>query len=220
MRQILIAAATLALLAGCSNGEKTARYLIDPPATAERLPNRLGTTELKDVSLPEYASAGEISWQTSDGAVRSNTRELWADNPQRAFTQALARTISDQSGATVIAEPWPLAEPPRRTLEVRVEKALAQADGNYRLSGRYFVADSGAGGANQARSFDISVPLGLPGDKATPAAIARAQSLAISQLARQIAVLGGPGHAVRTSAQVVPRMDDLFSQPLPPLEGS
>lgn len=220
MRQILIASAALALLAGCSGGEKTARYLIDPPVTGERLANRLGTTELKDVSLPEYASAGEVSWQTADGAVRSNTKQLWADDPQRAFTLTLARSISDISGATVIAEPWPLAEPPRRTLEVRVEKALAQADGSYRLSGRYFVGDSGAGGANQARSFDIVVPLGQPGDKASPAAIARGQSLAIAQLARQIAVLGGPGTSLRTTAAPMPRLDDIFSQPLPPLEGS
>lgn len=216
MRHFLIASAIVATLAGCSNGEKTARYLIDPPATGERLPNRLGTTELKDVSLPEYASGGEVSWQTPDGAVRSNTKELWADDPQRAFTQTLARAISDSSGATVIPEPWPLAEPPRRTLEVRVEKALAQADGTYRLSGRYFVGDSGTGGANQARSFDIAIPMGTT--EAAPAVIARAQSQAIAQLARQIAVLGGPGNSVRTSTSA-PRMDDIFSQPLPPLDG-
>ncbi|MFT4011911.1 MAG: PqiC family protein [Paracoccus sp. (in: a-proteobacteria)] len=216
MRQILISTVLLALLAGCSNGEKTARYLIDPPVSGERLPNRLGTAELKDVSLPDYASAGEVSWQSPDGAVRSNTKELWADNPQRAFTLTLARTISDMSGATVIAEPWPLSEPPRRTLEVRVEKALAQANGSYRLSGRYFVGDGGTGGTNQARSFDISIPI----QDTAPAEVARAQSLAIAQLARQIAVLGGPGSAIRTTAPAVPRMDDLFSQPLPPLEGS
>lgn len=137
MRHILIAAAIATLMAGCSNGEKTARFLIDPPMTGERLPNRLGTTELKEVSLPDYASGDEVSWQSADGAVRSNTKQLWADNPERAFTLTLARTISDLSGATVIAEPWPLAEPARRTLEVRVEKALAQADGRYRLTGRY-----------------------------------------------------------------------------------
>ncbi|AVI58314.1 hypothetical protein A6J80_10320 [Paracoccus yeei] len=217
MRHILIAAAIATLMAGCSNGEKTARFLIDPPMTGERLPNRLGTTELKEVSLPDYASGDEVSWQSADGAVRSNTKQLWADNPERAFTLTLARSISDLSGATVIAEPWPLAEPARRTLEVRVEKALAQADGRYRLTGRYYVADAGAGGANQARGFDIAVPLG---GEATPAAVARAQSLAIAQLARQIAVLGGPGNAIRTSAPATPRFDDIFSQPLPPLEGS
>lgn len=216
MRLILASAACLALLGACSNGEKTQRFLIDPPAGGLRVPDRLGTAELKDVSLPEYASGDEVSFQTADGAVRSNTKQLWADTPQRAFTQALARTISDISGATVIAEPWPLSEPPRRRLEVRVEKALAQADGVYRLSGRYFVADDGAGGANQARSFDISVPLGAEG----PGAIARAQSQAISQLAAQIATLGGPGRAIRTSSAPVPRIDDIFSQPLPPLEDS
>lgn len=217
MRQLLIATAMLAALASCSNGEKTARYLIDPPVPAERLPNRLGTAELKDVSLPEYASGDEVSWQSTDGAVRSNTKQLWADDPQRAVTLTLARTISDISGATVIAEPWPLAEPPRRTIEVRVEKALAQASGGYRLSGRYFVSDAGAGGANQARSFDITIPLA---EKPGAAAIARAQSQAIAQLARQIATLGGPGSAIRTKAAPVPRLDDIFSQPLPPLEGS
>ncbi|MTH78109.1 PqiC family protein [Paracoccus aestuariivivens] len=220
MRQLMIASIFLAALAGCSNGEKTARFLIDPPTTGERLPNRLGTTELKDVSLPDYASAGEVSWQSTDGAVRSNTKQLWADNPQRAFTQTLARAISDLSGATVIAEPWPLAEPPRRTLEVRVEKALAQADGTYRLTGRYFVGDSGAGGANQARSFDIVVPMGTEAGKATPATVARTQSLAIAQLARQIAVLGGPGNSIRTSSPPPSSMDDIFSQPLPPIGDS
>ncbi|MBP6677635.1 MAG: membrane integrity-associated transporter subunit PqiC [Paracoccus sp.] len=217
MRLILVSMTALTLLGACSNGEKTARYLIDPPLSGERVPDRLGTAELKDVSLPEYASGDEVSWQSDDGAVRSNTKQVWADSPQRAFTQTLARTISDLSGATVIAEPWPLAEPPRRKIEVRVEKALAQADGVYRLSGRYFVADDAAGGANQARSFDISVPLAAD---AGPEAIARAQSQAIAQLARQIAVLGGPGRSVRTSAAPQPRMDDIFSQPLPPLEDS
>ena len=95
MRLILVSVAVLTLLGACSNGEKTARYLIDPPLSGERVPDRLGTAELKDVSLPEYAAGGEVSWQTEDGAVRSNTKELWADNPQRAFTQTLARTISD-----------------------------------------------------------------------------------------------------------------------------
>lgn len=212
MRHTLIALSCLAALAACSNPLKTGRYLIDPPATSERVPDLLGTAELKDVSLPEYASGDEIAWQTGDGAVRMDPKRLWADTPQRAFTNSLARAISDISGATVIAEPWPLSEPPRRRLEVRVEKALAQAGGLYRLSGRYFVADERSGGSNQARSFDISVP--LPSDDA--GAIARAQSQAIAQLARQIAVLGGPGRSIRTTA---PRVDSIFSEPLPSFEG-
>lgn len=212
MRHALLALACLAALGACSNPMKTGRYLIDPPATGERLPNRLGTAELRDVSLPEYASGDEIAWQTKDGAVRMNNKDLWADQPKRAFTLTLARTISDISGATVIAEPWPLAEPPRRKLEVRVEKALAQDNGVYRLQGRYYVSDQQSGGANHARSFDISVP--LASDK--PGDVARAQSAAIGQLARQIAVLGGPGRAIQTTT---PSGESIFGGALPGFEG-
>ncbi|MDB2551566.1 MAG: PqiC family protein [Paracoccus sp. (in: a-proteobacteria)] len=196
----LIAALGLLALAACSNPEKTARYLIDPPATGDMVANRLGTAELKDVSLPEYASGQEVSWQTPDGAVRSTPDDLWADSPQRAFTLSLARAISDVSGATVIGEPWPLAQPPQRVLEVRVEKALAQANNIYRLSGRYFVSDEGSGGSNQARSFDISVP--MAGEQ--PAAVAAAVSQAIALLARQIATLSGPGRSIATRTQADP----------------
>jgi hypothetical protein len=58
------------------------------------------------------------------------------------------------------------------------------------------------------------------GGAASPATVARAQSLAIAQLARQIAVLGGPGNSLRTSSAPPSNIDDIFSQPLPPLEGS
>lgn len=194
-------------LAGCSSAEKTARYLIDPPAMAGQVENRLGTAELKDVSLPEYASGQEVAFQTEDGAVRSNPRTLWADNPQRAFTLSLARAISDVSGATVIGEPWPLAEPPRRMLEVRVEKALAQANGTYRLSGRYFVSDDGSGAANHVRGFDISVPMTSTGAGASAVAL----SQAIAVLAQQIATLSGPGRTIATTAPADPfALDPLF----------
>lgn len=194
-------------LSACSDPEKTARFIIDPPATGEQVPNRLGSAELKDVSLPEYASGQEVAFQTEDGAVRSSPDNLWADNPQRAFTLSLARAISDASGATVIGEPWPLAEPPQRVLEVRVERALAQANGVYRLSGRYFVADEGSGAANHARSFDIAVPLGGTG----PGASAAAASSAIAILARQIATLSGPGRTIATTAPADPfALDPLF----------
>lgn len=187
-------------LAACSNPEKTGRFLIDPPMSGGQVANNLGTAELKDVSLPQYASDQEVMWQTADGAVRSNPDNLWADSPQRAFTQSLATAISNVSGATVIGEPWPLAEPPQRTLEVRVDKALAQANGVYRLTGRYFVANKGSGAANHARSFDISVPL----TSNEPSAIATALSQAIEQLARQIATLSGPGRTIATQVQEDP----------------
>lgn len=209
----ILSLALLVALAGCSDPMKTARHLIEAPPVARELPNRIGSAELLDVSLPDYAAAGEVAWQSADGAVRAGGRELWADDPRRAVGLTLARAISDVSGATVIAEPWPLAEPPRHRLDIRVERALAGADGVYRLSGRYFLSDERLSGSNLARSFDIRVPLAGEG----PGAVAQAQAHALGQLARQMAALSGPGTAIATSAPAAPPLIDPFD--LPPLAG-
>lgn len=199
----------LAVLAGCSNPMKTGRYLIEAPPVAAELPNRIGSAELLEVSLPEYAAAGEVAWQTPDHAVRVSGRQLWADDPRRSFTLTLARAVSDISGATVIAEPWPLAEPPRHKLDIRVERALAGADGIYRLSGRYFLSDARVSGANLSRGFNIQIPLEGQG----PEWVAKAQAEALGQLARQIAQLSGPGSRIATTAS-----DPVFTAfDLPPL---
>ena len=181
----------LALIA-CSNPEATGRYLIDTPSLTKTLPNRLGSVELREVGLPDYAAGQEVAWQTEDGAVRSTPDQVWADAQPRAVTLELARQISGVSGATVIAEPWPLAEPPSRRLEVRVEQSLARADGTFRLSGQYFVTpELGARGADVVRRFDITVPVGeaSEADRQDPAQIATAQATALQSLAKQIAQL-------------------------------
>lgn len=175
----------LLALAACSDPEATGRFLIAGPPVERSLPNRLGRAELREVDLPSYASSQEIGWQTPDGAVRSNPRNVWADDPARAVTQTLARQISLASGATVIPDPWPLADGPDRRIEVRVDEMLARADGRFVLSGSYYVSPVAAAGGDTVRLFALAVQ--IPGEG--PAAIAAAQSSALQQLALQIAAL-------------------------------
>ncbi|MBA4491030.1 membrane integrity-associated transporter subunit PqiC [Paracoccus sp. S1E-3] len=191
---LCLALTTTALgLAACGNGTRTARYIVDPPSSPQITSDQLGATELKTVSLPDYAAADPIPWQDPDGSVRANNKKVWADKPERAFTETLARTISEMSGASVISEPWPLANPPQHKLDVRVEKALASSDGYYRLKGRYFLSAEGSGaGSHHTRYFDIAVPV----DPKNPASVAQAAAQAISQLAQQIASLGGGGTTI------------------------
>lgn len=172
-------------LGACSDGSSTARYALNPPAAVKQVENRLGTAELREVSLPQYASGQEIAYQTEDGALRSSSKEIWADDPPRAVTLALAREISALSGATVIAEPWPLSDLPQRRIEVRVEQFLAGADGVVRLSGAYYVTPAMGTGRDLVRRFDLSAAIAGEG----PGAIAAAQSQAVAALARQIAEL-------------------------------
>lgn len=211
-RLILLSALTTATLglAACGNGTGTARYILDPPDSAQMTGDQLGATELKEVSLPDYAAADEIAWQGTDGAVRSSTKILWADQPERAFTVTLARAISEVSGASVVPEPWPFPSPPQHRLDVRVEQALAANDGYFHLKGRYFVAAEGGGaGSHHTRVFDIAVPV----ETNNPDSVAQAASLAVTMLAEQIAQLGGPG---TTIVATMPGGGDPYAN-LPPL---
>lgn len=173
-------------LAACSDPEKIARYPIDPPTAQKAVANRLGRAELREVSMPQYATAQEIPYQTPDGALRSNPDNLWADDPSRAVTLSLARQISSISGATVISEPWPLADPPARRIEVRIEQMLPGSDGQLHVSGVYFVTPAGMeAGRDIVRRFDFTVPIA----DQEPGTIAKAQSAAVTVLARRIAQL-------------------------------
>ncbi len=169
-------------LAGCG---ATTQYLIDPPPTTTRLPDRLGRIVVRDVDLPQYASAAEITTQGADGALHAERKQLWAQNPGHAITLALADQIQATSGATAVAEPWPLSSGPDRKLEVRIERLLAGPDGQFRLTGQYFIAPVAGAGRDIARRFAISVPITQTG----PAGVAEAQSRAIQALAIQIAQL-------------------------------
>jgi uncharacterized lipoprotein YmbA len=172
-------------LAGCTGSPEVARHLIEPPAPAERLRDRLGQVELREVGLPEYASGQEVSVQSADGTLYSGPGNIWADDPARGITATLASQLVALTGATVIAEPWPLQDQPQRRLEVRMERIVAQNDGTFRMSGQYFLVPVTATGRDIVRSFDISVPMASQEFSAIAAANARA----IDLLARRIAAL-------------------------------
>ena len=99
------------------------------------------------------------------------------------MTQGLADALSSLTRAQVAAEPWPLSDLPDARLEVRFSRALAQADGSYRMTGQYFVASLSGQRREIARRFDVAVPYAT----GSASAIAAAQGQAIQQLARIIA---------------------------------
>ncbi len=175
----------LAALAACSDPTKTARFALDPAPVSRQYPNRIRSAELREVSLPQYASDQEVPFQTADGAVRSSPDNIWADDPRRAVTLTLAQQISGLSGARVIAEPWPLTDMPQRRIEVRVEQFIATAQNTVRLAGNYYVTPQAGTGEDVTRRFDLSVPVTAEG----PGAIAAAQGQAVTQLAARIAQL-------------------------------
>ena len=181
MTRFFLLAASAALLTAC--GGQALRYDLPPTQAAERIPVSVGSVEVRDVSLPLYARQEVIFFEGPDGALESDDNLLWADDPQRSFTEGLAFSLAAQTRARVAAEPWPFFERPDVRLDVRVSRALPGRDGIYRLEGQYFVAATEGARRDVARRFEFSAPY----DGQDVASIAAAKSRLIDDLAARIA---------------------------------
>lgn len=170
-------------LAACS-GPPPLRYPVPDAAAPARIAVSFRSVAVAEVSLPTYAALEEIARAGPGGQVESDPDNLWADDPPRAITLALARGLSQATGATVAPEPWPFRSTPDAVLDVRVEEALAGADGRFRLEGQYFVAPEAEDRSERARLFALSVPYDVA---AGYPAIAAARGRAVSDLAALIA---------------------------------
>ena len=164
-------------------GDQSVRYLLDAPAAQERVSLRVRTIEVRDVTLPDYASGSGIMIQGEDGALRPAAKAVWADDPVRAVTLSLARDLEAVSTARAAAEPWPLFDPAQVRLEVRIDRMVAQDEGTFRLAGQFSIAAPQGVVRESLNRFDISQPLSAQ----TPSAVAEATSAAILSLAGQIA---------------------------------
>ena len=174
------------LVAACG---RTPLRIAVPPLEAEgRIAVGFSSVEVLEVSLPEYADGDDIFVQGQGGALTPTAGAVWADDPSRALTLTLSRSLSDLTRATVAPDPWPFDEPPEARLDVRVEQFAPDLTlGAFILRGQYFVAAFDESGRDRARTFTVTAP--LPAEPG-PAAIAAARSQATLSLARQIAAEG------------------------------
>ncbi len=184
MRLILFIVPLIGLLASC--GQPSVRYAAAPVASGDRISIGLSKLEVREVSLPAYARSEEIWREAENGALTSDAATLWADDPARGVTMELSHHLATMSGARVAAEPWPFEDLPQARLVVRVQEMVAGADGQFRISGQYFVAHL-EGGRDRSGEFDIAAPFSVDGGAP---AIAGARAAAVRDLARLIADRG------------------------------
>lgn len=195
----LLSAVALATLTACGTADP--QFLIEPAPSTLRVNAVVKTVLLRTVSLPTYAADQKIAVQGADGAVLASDFGLWADEPERATTLILSRNLNTMTSARVAPEPWPLPEPPKGVVDIRIETFIATDDQTFQMSGQYFmgsetpdpIADLDdpdkpprivpAPLSDKARVFDIIVPL----PATTSAAIAAAQATALTALSEKIA---------------------------------
>ncbi|MBU2936673.1 MULTISPECIES: PqiC family protein [Pacificibacter] len=172
------------VLASC--GAAPDRYTVTAPVVTEKLRIGFSAVEVSDVSLPTYAAADEIVVQDATGKLVPSGAALWADTPERSVALELTRNLAKLTNARVASEPWPFEAFPDARLDVRFESLVAQADGQFRATGQYFV---GVTDERRERSglFDLTVPFDTTGG---PQAVAQARGQIILDLATYIASKG------------------------------
>ena len=130
---------------------------------------------VRTVSLPTYAASEEIASETVTGLITSNDTVLWADDPERAVTLVISQTVGDILNTDVGPDPWPFVGLPDVAIDIRVTQMLAGADGQFRLSGQFFVGGDGINFRNSAHRFAISQS--MPDQSLSSIATAQADAL-------------------------------------------
>lgn len=159
------------------------RLAITPLPSSLSLRPLVDSVMVRTVSLPTYAAVEEIPLETDTGIIFVREDVLWADDPERAVTLILTRTLRDILGIDVGPDPWPFVTLPDVSVDVRVERMLGGTDGTLELTGQFFVASEAARFPDSAYSFEIVEEM----DDATLSSIASAQSAALLKLSEQIA---------------------------------
>ncbi|TNF22673.1 MAG: hypothetical protein EP318_02775 [Rhodobacteraceae bacterium] len=193
----LAAACMLALLAACSS---TPQYLVETRSSDLHVRAAVPTVLVRTVSLPTYAADQKIAVQDDTGSIQAQDFGLWADEPERATTLSISRHLNAMTSAKVAPDPWPLPEPPRGTVDIRIETFIATNRNTFRASGQYFMGSEipdpiddpdpdkpprvlPAPLPDKARLFNIEIPL----PARTPADISVAQAAALLALSEKIA---------------------------------
>ena len=176
-----LALALVALIAGC--GADPSRITLPPVETAQTVRVSVRSVEVTQVSLPLYAESEEIAIEAENGALLTDESLLWADDPKRAVTQALVTHLSNLTTADIAAEPWPLDQFPDARLAVRFDRFLPKSNGQFVISGQYYVARVNGNIRESAESFELSATY-APGDVVS---ISAAQANVLRDLATLIA---------------------------------
>lgn len=189
-------AATAALslaLAACAAAPPERRVALNPAETAAAVgatrPTAARLVGVRTVALPDYAEDEKIYVAAEDGALRPADGVLWADDPDRAITRALAASLDAGLSAEALAEPWPRVADPDLEIAVAFDRLAADSTGRVTAEGEYQLIRARARrpGLTQER-FALSAGGATdPADARRFSNIAAAHAQVIAELARRIA---------------------------------
>ena len=147
------------LLAACTTTPEPSYYVLGSYTERSGEPGRTdpsGTViGLRELALPLYARRTQIASVGADGAISLSDDHRWAEDPPRAVSRVVARTLTELTGQAVVIEPWPVGVEPDIRVDIEVDYFAGTLGGDLRLSGQYrIVRKNGASPVTQA--FSIS----------------------------------------------------------------
>jgi uncharacterized protein len=177
VKRLFLIGAALAFLAGCGGGPENHYYVLSavPPAQPAS-PARAGLS-VASVHLPGLLDRPQLVLRTGTGTVDVRELDRWAEPLDQMVPRILAQDLTLRQGASA-----PTA--PHRRVFVAIDEFMADASGNARLSGRWWVlADDQDPSTKRERPFEF-VNASANGSGAE---IAMALSAVLSRLADEIA---------------------------------
>ncbi len=149
------ALALVAVIAGC--GADPSRITLPPVETAQTVRVSVRSVEVTQVSLPLYAESEEIAVEAENGALTNRRIACFGLTIRNARShRRWSPTSPDLTSAKIAAEPWPFDQFPDARLVVRFDRFLPKSNGQFEVSGQYYVARVNSNIRETARSFELS----------------------------------------------------------------
>lgn len=179
MKPILLPAAALALLVGCSTTPEN-RYItlsVEPASSINPVPRRAERTTLAKLRLPGTIDRPQLVVQTGAQTVDIREFDRWAEPLDQLVPRILDRDIALREGT-------PAPDAPVRQLFVSVDQFAADGAGGSELTGRWWTLRPGEEAAHRReRPFVLTRPT----KSEDGAQIAAAMSALLGMLADDIA---------------------------------
>jgi len=166
-------------LAGCASVPPLQHVLLSPPQS-ERAPARSSDWTVRRVRVPEYLDSYDVQMRTDDYVLTRLKDAKWAERLPLAITRLLQQTI-DEKLVSNRDRPY--------QVDVSVDTFEPQSEGQIVFSSRWTVTDT-SDDSVVARDNTL-IQQALPGAARDPAAIGRAMSEAVRQLAFRIVAEAG-----------------------------
>ncbi|MEX2520540.1 MAG: ABC-type transport auxiliary lipoprotein family protein [Paracoccaceae bacterium] len=171
------------LVAACATDPAGPRlYLMEADAPAPAGTPAQASVGLREVALPLYARRQQIAARDAAGAITAADEHRWAEDPSRAVTRLVARTLAALRGAPVYPDPWPQGASPDLIATVEVDRFLGEIGGEVALDGQITLARMSARGDPATGGFAIRTAV----VGADHAALAAAYGAALAELAREM----------------------------------